>query len=288
MIHLPSDPPSEPLQAALEALASQLLPETVERFEQIKHASALWDSKTNTTAGIATFESVRDWLRKLTLGGLACHYCEYGEPKDIEHIYPKSHFPRLTFEWRNYLLSCKQCNMGHKLAKFAVFDGEGNVSKLRQNQEPISEEGVFIHPREDKPDDLILVELTSFEYVILDEQGSRNCKKAQFTLDTLALNRRDWLLEARKNTFKNLLNSFQLLLSYLELPTMEALKEQIHAPDFKWNRSLEQIREDLIENCRIEIATLAQPSMWTAIKLQHTEYPAWKRVFEQLPQALQW
>ncbi len=288
MIHLPSDPPSEPIQAALNAFSSQLLPATTERLEQIKRANKLWDSKTNTVASLSTFEEVRDWLINLTPCGLICQYCEYNEPKDIEHIYPKSHFPELTFDWHNYLLSCKQCNTGHKLAKFAVFDHEGNASKLKQNQEPISEEGVFIHPREDKPDDFILVELTNFEYIILHEENTRNYKKAKFTLETLDLNGRVHLRKARETTYKNLLKSFQLLLFQLELPTVEALKEKIHEPDFNWNRSLEQIREGLIQNCCVEIATLSHPSIWTAIKLQYTEYPAWKRKFEQLPQALNW
>jgi uncharacterized protein (TIGR02646 family) len=288
MIHLPSDPPSDQIRVALEALSSELLPESAERFEQIRHARALWDSKSNTGAGAATFEGVRDWLKELTRNDLVCQYCEYGEAKDIEHIYPKSHFPKLTFDWRNYLLSCKQCNSGHKLAKFAVFDAEGNVHRLRQNQAPLSKDGVFIHPREENPNDLVLVELTSFEFVILDEEGTRNHKKAKFTLDTLELNRRDWLLMARKTTYKSLLDAFKLLLFHLELPNIDALKAKIHEPDFDWDRSLSQIREDLIQNCRAEIVNHRHLSVWTAIKLQHSEYPAWKRIFEQLPQALEW
>ncbi len=286
MIHLPSDPPSDSIQAALQAFSTELLPETAERLEQIRHARALWDSKTK--AGAAVFEGVRDWLKKLSAPHLGCQYCEYGEPKDIEHIYPKSHFPRLTFTWHNYLLSCKQCNTGHKLAKFAVFDDEGNVHRLRQNLEPISQAGVFIHPRVENPNRLVVVELTSFQFLILDKEGSRNYEKAKFTLETLELNLRDWLLEARKTTYQSLLNSFRLMIFHLELPTIDALKAKIVEPDFDWDRSLAQIREGFIQSCRAEISNHHHRSVWTAIKLQHSEYPAWKHIFEQLPEALEW
>lgn len=43
-----------------------------------------------------------------------CAYCEskitHIYPGDIEHIIPKSKFPRLTFTWKNLTLGCYWCN----------------------------------------------------------------------------------------------------------------------------------------------------------------------------------
>jgi uncharacterized protein (TIGR02646 family) len=59
-----------------------------------------------------------------------CAYCEskitvvtYGA---IEHFFPKSQYPDLTFEWTNLLLSCDRCNdAGHKGTQFPL-DDNGN------------------------------------------------------------------------------------------------------------------------------------------------------------------
>jgi uncharacterized protein (TIGR02646 family) len=56
-----------------------------------------------------------------------CAYCEskitavtYGQ---IEHFYPKSLYPKQTFDWQNLLLSCDICNdKGHKGERFPLDD----------------------------------------------------------------------------------------------------------------------------------------------------------------------
>lgn len=65
--------------------------------------------------------AVKSKLTKM-FGG-KCAYCEsilgvvdYGH---IEHYKPKTKYPKLTFAWRNLLLSCAKCNdSGHKGQKF--------------------------------------------------------------------------------------------------------------------------------------------------------------------------
>jgi len=50
---------------------------------------------------------------------LKCGFCECipsdGGNIEIEHFYPKSRYPNLTFEWGNYLPACRKCN-GTKLS----------------------------------------------------------------------------------------------------------------------------------------------------------------------------
>ncbi|QKG54485.1 HNH endonuclease [Hymenobacter sp. BRD67] len=60
-------------------------------------------------------KKVKETLVNETSG--KCAYCEskvtHVYPGDIEHILPKSDFPKLTFEWNNLTFSCSVCN-GHK------------------------------------------------------------------------------------------------------------------------------------------------------------------------------
>lgn len=73
-------------------------------------------------------KEVKDALIKMFHG--KCAYCEskirtvaYG---DIEHFFPKSLYPDLTFIWKNLLLACSICNNAtHKGTKFPL-DDQGN------------------------------------------------------------------------------------------------------------------------------------------------------------------
>jgi uncharacterized protein (TIGR02646 family) len=73
-------------------------------------------------------KEVKDALIKMFNG--KCAYCEskittvaYGE---IEHFFPKSLYPDLTFVWKNLLLACSICNnAAHKGTKFPL-DDQGN------------------------------------------------------------------------------------------------------------------------------------------------------------------
>ena len=69
---------------------------------------------------------------KIALEKMFCGKCAYCESKvkvvtygDIEHFYPKSHYPDKTFTWENLLFSCPVCNEGHKGDKFPL-DANGN------------------------------------------------------------------------------------------------------------------------------------------------------------------
>ena len=57
-------------------------------------------------------EAVRDGLTKSSFG--KCAFCECipseGGNIEIEHFKPKSEYPEFTFEWENFLPSCRRCN----------------------------------------------------------------------------------------------------------------------------------------------------------------------------------
>ncbi len=286
MIHLTSDAPPKAVLDGLEALSMKLA--NIDHSTQVLIARDLWKTKASTVEGEAVFAGVRQWLKSVSANQHICQYCEHGEPADIEHIYPKSFFPAFTFDWHHYLLSCKQCNTGHKLAKFAIFDGSGNIHRLQQNREPISNDGVFVHPRQDDPSEFMMLNLSTFEFEILHDVGTAAFHKTEFTLDTLPLNRRDPLLAAREKTARHLLTMLRLLLFHLSLNSIDELKSHIHELDFNWNRSLEEIRLGLIQSCKQELQSEAHPSVWSAIKVQYREYTQWRHIFENLQEALDW
>lgn len=56
--------------------------------------------------------------------GRVCAYCcspASNQRGDVEHYRPKSVYPWLTYEFRNYLLGCRVCNSSRKSTEFPLF-----------------------------------------------------------------------------------------------------------------------------------------------------------------------
>ncbi len=83
-----------------------------------RKAGSLWDSKTGSKVGKRTFEDVRDVLRAMCNAPERCMYCEDNEATDIEHIRPKSEYPKAAFVWENFLLACPTCNSRFKGSQY--------------------------------------------------------------------------------------------------------------------------------------------------------------------------
>ena len=56
----------------------------------------------------ARWRDFRDILSERFSG--LCAYCERPCPGETDHFRPKSVFPELVYEWRNWLLACTPCN----------------------------------------------------------------------------------------------------------------------------------------------------------------------------------
>lgn len=52
-----------------------------------------------------------------------CMYCLDSHGTDIEHFWPKAHFPLQTFKWSNWLLCCTECGR-LKGSQFPTADGQ--------------------------------------------------------------------------------------------------------------------------------------------------------------------
>lgn len=73
---------------------------------------AIPDKEKNKLTSFYRNDAVRDGLIKSSQG--KCAFCECipseGGNIEIEHFKPKSEYPEFTFEWENFLPSCRKCN----------------------------------------------------------------------------------------------------------------------------------------------------------------------------------
>lgn len=101
----------------------------LEALESIKSNNKATKTDINKAQNKYSHPQVKEALVKMFNG--KCAYCEskiivvtYGA---IEHFYPKSQYPDLTFTWENLLLSCDKCNdANHKGTNFPLDDITGN------------------------------------------------------------------------------------------------------------------------------------------------------------------
>lgn len=146
----------------------------------------------------STLDEIRTTLLQMSS---KCHYCEDSRANEIEHFYPKSIYPNLTFEWGNYLFSCSICNRA-KRHKFEIFDSIGKRHELKLNQptHPPSGQPLLINPRFEEPKDFFSLSFASFELVIRDDLNGYDEQRADYTLKTLKLND-SGLVKSRKEAF---------------------------------------------------------------------------------------
>ena len=134
-----------------------------------------------------------------------CPYCEiilFSENKDstedkedkechIEHIKPKNKFGNLTFDYRNFLISCsenKTC--GH--SKQSIWDDK-----------------LFINPVEENPEEYFSYSIRTGKIIPKKENGL-DYDKAVKTIEILNLNE-DNLCEYRKTYIINIINTIRKL-----------------------------------------------------------------------------
>jgi uncharacterized protein (TIGR02646 family) len=78
--------------------------------DHIKHDAKFWDSDEFKPLK----ERLKEYLKEKS--GHCCSYCrrdikgEHNMVLDIEHVLEKDMFPRLTFNVKNLLISCRRCN----------------------------------------------------------------------------------------------------------------------------------------------------------------------------------
>lgn len=212
--------------------------------DKVIAANTAWDSKNRSI-----FDGVRLALDSICSGARRCHYCEDSAADEVEHIWPKKFYPEKTFIWQNYLFACGPCNGSNKRDHFAIFDAVGNrVDLIRGKNDPITQPPVgialFIDPATEDPTDFFTLDLSTGLFVPLPPQGSQNFQRAEYTINILGLNRRDYLSRARRSAYASYKDALSAYLT---------LKQQGGST------------ADL-KNKRIEISEKHHPTVWHEMK----------------------
>lgn len=155
----------------------------------------------------ATLRTVRETLASMCSGLVRCNYCEDSLGHQVEHIWPKSWYPELTFSWQNFLFACGVCN-ARKNASFAVIHQDGLFRLVRRRGQPRLPPppgpAALIDPRREDPLEYLAIDLAD-TYRILPRPGLGDLAqlRADYTIDLLELNKRDVLVSARRQACRN-------------------------------------------------------------------------------------
>lgn len=138
---------------------------------------------------------------------IKCVYCErqlgLGKKNlpdgDIDHFRPKSLYPRLAYDPRNYVLACRPCNETYKGSQFPI-----GKERAGDTTDPVclaAESPELVHPLD--PAEPKLEQIIGFDGILIKSiapTGSREEIRANAMIDTLQLNRRDDLRHERAKT----------------------------------------------------------------------------------------
>lgn len=234
----------------------------------------------------------------MSMGVELCAYCENNEATDIEHIFPKKHYPDKCFVWANYVMACGNCNTRYKSDRFSLFVPFGTSTAINatppkgQYRKPENTDALFINPRKEDPMAFMKLGLRFQQYLFVETAaaGTRDFLRAQYTIALLGLNKREPLRVARQSAAKFYFNRFQ---KYVNLggATNHQEIEDIFADDF---HSVDRTRTAASERRRIravlkkEIVQHHHPTVWKEMIRQRAILPRTNALLALAPEALSW
>lgn len=259
-------------------------------LSKVQKVQKLWDGKKQSHRGQSTFDEISKRLHIMGRSSGLCCYCEQNEHSDIEHIYPKSLFPSLAFEWENYVPACKLCNMGHKGDRFAVLDHDDNLEDLQKGVAPRFNRAGFINPRLEDPNGFMVLNLKTFKFDIMPDLSKAARNKAEKTIEILHLNDRAPLIEMRRSIANSHYDYMYRLARIQKSTDIEQVKEILSPHDDELEfEDLEQVKATIYDNFKKRILSHAHPSVWYAIKMISSKTdPKWRQIFNIIPDALNW
>ena len=203
MIQLPMVALPSSTSQALDALQTHINAVTPysERVYRARERFSAENREDNETFGV-----IRRTLDAMCMGARRCMYCEDSAACEVEHFRPNVFYPEFVFVWMNYLYSCVNCNR-IKRGNFRVRCGVSEYLDLvrRRNDavvEPTSGPNVLIDPRTEDPLQYVSLDLSdTFFFVPRSDKGTEAHARAQYTIDCLKLNDRDYLTQARREAY---------------------------------------------------------------------------------------
>jgi hypothetical protein len=186
---------------------------------------------------------------------------------------------------------CKQCNSGYKLDKCFVLDDDGNIHAAIRGQEPLHKTVAIINPRTEDPNHFLWLNMSVGKFEVFDDLNTIDKNKAVKTLEILALNERDYLVQGRKKTHGELFDKMDRLCRILNTATIAEI-EAILAPYHgivDATLPIGDLKNQLKETTRQHIQKQLHPSVWYAIKTILSKTDArWQKIFAVIPEALNW
>lgn len=217
-----------------------------------------------------TFNEVKKSLTEMCNGPRRCCYCEDSVADEVEHIRPKDFYPDQVFAFQNYLYACGPCN-GPKSNRYAILP-PGATEPLELNlleeitslPDPHSRH-YLIDPRSEDPLEFLVLDLKdTFEFSKHPLKTGFDEDRANYTIDILALNSRDYLVKARKNAFGNYLARAE---QYLRMKS-----ENPGDPNLVLKKQ--------------EINHLDHPTVWAEMKRQRSRIPKLDDILASCPELL--
>lgn len=220
----------------------------------------------------ATFREVRRALRQMCSGAQRCAYCEDSASNQIEHMRPKDLYPEQVFQWTNYTYACGLCN-GPKNNRFAVLlPGQAGVTIVTRLQgaaivPPQAGTFALLDPRMEDPFDFLHLDLLgTFYFLPRPGLGAIARARADYTIELLTLNARDYLPQARAEAYA----SYRArLVEYLN-------RRDGGRPQTEMDTLVQALRR------------MQHPTVWREMQRQHTRIPELAPFFAQAPEALGW
>ena len=196
-------------QKVLDALRNWQIEVDSELNYRAQVARAKVEFSRKNTSRNSVFSIVRSCVRSMAPGASRCAYCEDSLGDEVEHIYPKDFYPNRVFDFQNYLAACGPCN-SPKGNNFAIFRTDNQeIFKLSKeggelSDLPPSGDAVLINPRVENASNYLQLDLWgTFRFEPLDNLGIAGRQKAEYTIDVLRLNKRDYLIRARRAACDN-------------------------------------------------------------------------------------
>lgn len=248
-------------------LEYQLMVDTGPTYpERVTLAKKLF-SRYNTASNV-TFREVKSVLTAMCRSSRRCMYCEDSVADEVEHFQPKDLYPEVVFAWNNYLYACGPCN-GPKNNQFAVLVENQlvNVTRMRDADvlPPVRGKIALIDPRKEDPLKFLLLDLIdTFEFAVYPGISKTDHDRANYTLEVLRLNSRDYLVAARRNAFSGYRARLQEYVLQLQAGASRT--------------QLKHFKEG--------IQRTPHPTVWNEMIRQHQFHPELKGLFEAAPDAL--
>lgn len=276
--------------------------------DKIDKADARWGNKKGSNAGRDAFQEIENKLVELAIGKKYCHYCEHARivdehnkpDSDIEHFYPKTHFPSKAFVWENFLYVCKDCNSFHKGkgAKFQVFDNNGNTIELQSGKGrdyiiPPSDESVLINPRTENPMDILFLNLPTGAYILHPSLAYNDNAKIRFDytvrevlkLNAYAADRRE-----SYDTFVQCLRAYVCAKQSVSTLELNHIRKGLLSVMFRpfTSHQFKKRKAAVCKDIRTSIPLRKHQTVWEEMKRQRKTINGLHQLFTQAPEALNW